>query len=228
MNKATLFTGILMVVGGFVRAQDSAASPPPPTPPLAQPLPAMAHLVLSLQDSGTSPASAPKAPTPGVAAPDKYKLIDIVRTGEFREIKVTQTSGTQADFWVLSKEIFGMAPDGIRVFSRVFSGQDDLPFLRPENKIYGTEWLSLENYQGVQSHGGVVCYHYATTARVNREAWIDVKTGLPVAVQFPEGLYEYTFMPPPTEMLQPPPAFVADYKKELDVSEGYRRNAAAR
>ncbi|HSI85765.1 MAG: hypothetical protein ACAI35_22340 [Candidatus Methylacidiphilales bacterium] len=98
--------------------------------------------------------------------------------------------------------------------------------------FYGLSWIKPDRFKEKTSFKGTECYHYkggipkkatastaaaspssspaeaaAEAATIPPEAWIDVKTLLPVAARFNGTLLEYTFDSAPNSPLTLPPAY---------------------
>ena len=166
----------------------------------------------------------------------KAKRIEIAQFNNEKKIRVTWTDGHTTEQWTIPNlpVVFKEYPNGI-VFP-VGNGSmerkfDD--FDMPTN-LSAFSWLSPACLQEKDpiNFQGQLCYHYVGTTNspamprghsmgpgdsrtVEREAWIDSKTLLPVALNTGTSLCIFTFQQPPTGPLDMPLKFqqgIANYK----------------
>lgn len=81
----------------------------------------------------------------------------------------------------------------------------------------GVGWINLNGFKDVVIFEKQPCYHYAAG---NMEAWINMKTQLPVAYKSAGALYKFIFNDQPANPLVLPPA----YQKAWDVTQKVMSN----
>ena len=166
----------------------------------------------------------------------KAKRIEIAQFNNEKKIRVTWTDGHTTEQWTIPNlpVVFKQYPNGI-VFP-LSSGDmehkvDD--FNMPAD-LSAFSWVTpacLEE-KGPVSYQGQLCYHYvgtlnapgmprghskgpAISSTVRREAWIDCKTMLPVALDTGTSRCVFAFQQPPAAPLNMPLKFqeaIASYK----------------
>jgi hypothetical protein len=254
MNKRLVFVAMWMAAVSGADAVEPDENFSPPAAPLVQPMPSMMHLKISVKDAENSVSrkGVELIPRTNAILPDRVKTIEIIKTQDIRFVRVTRQSGRAEDFWILANFIYTKSDQGGRIFSDVYTPLAYPAYLRPGATFYGTDWIDLKHYQGIRSYQNQ-CYYYETGEPPTTEesslldsdtgsiakasppsrtpvykAWIDAKTKFPVAVELPDGLYEYAFSAPPVANLQPPPEFVEDHRSMIEAARKRSQEASVR
>jgi len=236
-----LFTGLLPTA---LTAQDNAAYPPPTTPLVAL-VPENAAWILSVSEGkgrSTTTQNQPmgKGVLQAAAKNPELKEIHVTKTGTLKRDILSYGNGTTAEVWYVDGVLF--TPDSnqqLTVFN--YNGVqaqfgNQLGNAMVSAGFTGLDWLNLKYYDQFVFYQGQPCYHYGIkvpqrqlvpesvppTAAVSlsAEAWINVKTGMPVAYTGGDGkVYTYRFLDPPTVPLALPPAYqvaLTAYEKDHD------------
>jgi hypothetical protein len=211
-------------------AQSNPSEIPPPSPPFVQfPQPDMAFTITVTAPDGqpiklikplaSSDPSAPK----DLRREMQLVRIDAVQVGNLRCDISTYNENTQTQTWFVGHYGLLQSPQGgwINVVDPVRYPVQAQFMPRRDASDYFL-WLSSSNYVKVVSYQGKPCYQFkvaAPGAKPTDEnnildvgekiAWVDVKTKLPIAIQFQGQLFTYTFRDSPSAPLVPPQQFQA-------------------
>jgi hypothetical protein len=257
MNRTYLFVPILFagLMPTALLAQDKAAYPPP-TAPLVASVAENAAWVLSISDGKARSTTTPNQPM-GKGAPQSeaknpdLREIRVTKTGTLKRDLFSYDNGTTSEVWYVAGIL--LTPDSnqqLTVFNykgvqAQFGNQ--LGNAMVSAGFTGLDWLNFKYYDQFVFYQGQPCYHYGIkvpqrqlvpegvppTAAVSlsAEAWINVKTGLPVAYTGGDGkVYTYRFLDPPTAPLALPPAYqvaLTAYEKDHDKMKRLEEASAA-
>jgi len=179
-------------------------------------------------------------PDPAKKAPPvlkKAQKIEVTQVGDVRRVRVTWTDGQSTEEWSVPNlpVVFKEYPNGS--VASIQKGGLEVKFdnFNMPYDISAFSWLTPATLQSQTpvSYQGKQCLHYAggaslpdvgrqsggTSTRFKREAWIDSKTLLPVALTTETSLCIFTFQDnPPVGPLDPPPKFkqeIAYYKRVM-------------
>ena len=179
----------------------------------------------------TNHPSAASASAPGTAKngpPPAYPThVAVTQKGKLKRIQITWSDGKKTERWVISglPVTFNEDPRNGQVRPiQNGSFHEKLSNLSFSYDTFAFNWITADSLQGKDpvSYQGKQCFHYLGTAGIamddfrdsqsKREAWIDSKTGLPVALDTGDAISTYTFSDkPPTDPLVPPPAFAKEF-----------------
>jgi hypothetical protein len=188
----------------------------------------------------------PKQAAPAKKAPWDVAIKEIVVTkaGDIRRDLEAWDNGSARDLWIVKGvELFAYPESPTIVVRNAATDEDARTFQSPD--FGGLPALSLQNYVDVATYRGVQCYHflikrtkpegdataYTAAERAetrNREAWIDVKSKLPVALDDGESIRLYTFSPDRPAPLALPDKFAAELQHYVEVVREMSRNSAIR
>jgi hypothetical protein len=235
MNCSWVYIPVLLT--GFLHAlpaQDSAAFPPPRMPCVAS-VPENAQWIISVSYGKETTESSSANIQVGF---QKKSLMEIrvTKTGALKRDLVSYSSGSTEEVWYDDGKMMSRDSNHeIMVFDDKVGDSDTLGDPLRSFGFAGLTWIGLKDYDRVDLYHGTSCYHYRTetmqkplfkmpTNTSNQtlvsEAWIDVKTHMPVAYTTPSGrLYTYRFLDSPTVPLVLPPdyqAAFAIYKRDQD------------
>ena len=155
------------------------------------------------------------------ASPGALHLISLTYTKNgsvLRRVTILSDKTAMTIWYVGPAKYEGPTPDGwVKIDAHT----------NPDLKNYGgsdfpeLDFVSMTNYEKVEQKSGHTCFLYArkegtTAAPGADQAWIDVKTQLPVAYETGGLLLLFRFLPPPVEKLVVPAGIIAlagrDYK----------------
>jgi hypothetical protein len=208
-----------------LHAQDGQVQVPPPSPPFLNRLPDHAawRVTYTSHQAPAPPAGAAKGPLPRVLQEVDGTKMDQNR----REIYVWSDKTTTAHWIYKGIYLFNQptTPDIYILNIATYKGSPMAPSLVPD---YATtdfpefSWVSLRNYQGVAIYQQHQCYLFQaqkkseaspsqTTPPVmsGTQAWIDVKTKLPVALDDGTTLKIYAVSEVPPRDLELPDKFAS-------------------
>jgi hypothetical protein len=165
------------------------------------------------------------------------KSVQVSMDALARRDVIKWSTGRSTEVWLLKDAFLIEHPSGkwINVLNRRFSGDVVESHLRKDTK--GFDWLSPETFLDVSSFQGKKCFHYLSKApppqetpknpnpnalylrqiqpSFAREAWIDIQTNLPVALNDGETLFTYKFGEAPAEPLKLSPKMQIEYDQFL-------------
>jgi hypothetical protein len=255
MNSMTkIFPGLasLLVLSALpLQAQMASSSQiPPPHAPFVIPVPEKAQwtIVLTPEKAAKKDTSSENTASATLAAPPSIQLTQIhsIRDGKIKHDLFTYSNGKTRETWYYNNFILKLNSSGNDVM--VLNGSiidftpDHYPnlsaaYLRRGNLeesfgFPGLTWIDLKYYDNVVTHDKKPCYHYALTeeSKVIAEAWIDVKTGYPVAYQADGSIYTFTFDETSASLTLPTPYAdaisrqkkMADQMRQLEKDAGVR------
>ncbi|MBN8710588.1 MAG: hypothetical protein BGO12_13230 [Verrucomicrobia bacterium 61-8] len=168
--------------------QLTANIPAPVSPYIAQ-IPPYADWVVQ-----TAPGKPTKAGE-DKSNPAKSLQVQTTRTKDIRRVIVTGEN-IRKETWIIGTLSFNadegdtVAVNDIQIDQYFeFHSLADFP---------GFSWMNASNYVGVETFDKAACYHFKEK---DNEAWIDVKSKLPVALVNGDTTLRYIFNPPPTAVL---------------------------
>jgi hypothetical protein len=252
MNHTCLIPLLLVGLSFAALPAQDTANYPPPTPPLVAPVPDNAAWILSISDGkeqSLKPATT-SGPSQAGSANAGLKQISVTKTGKLKRDIVAYGNGTTVELWYADGVL--VTTDSKRQPTVLDYKVADARFgngLGSATKsagFTGLNWLDLKYYDHVVMYQGQPCYHYGITTKqaqplsappgtasqtIGAEAWINVKTGLPVAYTTGDGkLYTYRFLDSPTTPLTLPPDYqvtLAVFEKDRDERKRLDEAAAA-
>ncbi len=192
----------------------SDQSPPPPTAPFVAPVPDPAQWSIEITPANADPngGAAPTETDDETKKPHRVVHIDSSRAGELKRDLLTYADGSTAELWYADGMLLQPSSSGSIMVVDPSAQTPNAP--RNGDRLGdpviasgfpSLAWLKLDYFDQVLSFQKQTCYHYATGHGV--EAWISVKTGLPVACQRNGILYVYTFSEASGLSLALPPSY---------------------
>jgi hypothetical protein len=180
--------------GGLVKV-------PPPPPPFVKAAPASATWEIKYD---TAPSGKQKS----------VVEIDVSKSGDIRQEVSKWSDGSSSNVWY-EKGVqlmenrnnpishYVVAADPYEFFGNPTPAEIDFPNLM---------WLNQRNFIGKTQKAGHSCYYYRESTDFGpEEAWVDLTTGLPTAVNNVNGARTYLFAAGPASALTLPPDFQAAY-----------------
>jgi len=232
VNSLRRSTALLLVLFGLsipgrLLSAGTAADVPPPAPPFVAPVPESADWVLTVKP--------PAQPSPGGSAGGhpEWRIQEVHSTvsGNRKRDVITYGNGTKAERWFMDNLLFWKSADGSVIANNLSSNSADPAMVANTPSIgagfFGTDWLKLPFYDGVVAVEKRPCYHFV---HQNKEAWIDVKTKLPVACKLGGVVYLFAFNAPPSDGLILPPEFKKaweDYQAMLNRGKAFQQSIKA-
>jgi hypothetical protein len=157
--------------------------------------------------------------------------VAVAQTGDIRGEVRNLERGFVDECWIMGDAAVEKRPEGGPLVATLYPRGSDVEF--PQ-----FNWISTSNFAGRKKVNGIDCIIFKDKIDPMRishpelppnglapfievTASIAEQTRLPVALQTPTEARRYTFLPPPTAQLVPPPAFVAaaqDAKARVDAS----------
>jgi hypothetical protein len=204
MNKPVLILHILAILAlpAFGQGEAEVTRPTPPLLATAEP---MARWKVRL--TPLTAASHPEAGAPEI------REITFSRTGALCQVRSLWSNGQVSESWLAEGYALELPPEYPMVLvtppgarrSRLLPGAGGFP---------GVEWLDLKYFREVVTLEGRRCFHYRQEES-RLEAWVEVKSGLPLAASDDTYRYHYTYLTAPETPLVLPENFSAalkDYK----------------
>ncbi len=228
MKTSWIFLLYLAVSAPLLSAQTSDAlnTIPPPHAPFVAPVPGSAQWTITLSYEGDDQDATAKNP----AIKPKHRLHQItsIKTQNLKRDVEIYDDGTSETYWFVGGLILLPKVNGqeVRIIdfeqaNRPVYGEAGNPVSSPG--FTGVSWVQLKYYDKVVTMQNVPCYHYALDSKPpspvpaaddttnHIEAWINAKTGLPVAYRADGITYNYAFGNSPESDLDLPP----DYAQAL-------------
>lgn len=237
MIRHTLWLTIGLLAMTTSLSAQTAAAPntdvPPPQPPLVSevPVPAQWTITIKYGKDATEGGNANAKPAEAQPiSPSQIQKIQVTKTETLKRDIYTYGSGTTAELWYAEKLALGLDSGGkdvaitpLGVNSERY-GERGNPY--QSTGFTGVGWLKIGYYDKAVRFQKEICYHYVLKAAnqvveadpalgiqgAAAEAWISVKTNLPVAYRFDGVLYVYEFDPARPASLTLPP----NYQAQLD------------
>jgi hypothetical protein len=218
MMRPHIYLSALFLLAGTAAAPAQPPSAvPPPKPPVLSRAPEFAAWTVTYK---YRPSEVP-ADTPA-PEPERLQTLAVQKTRKTYCEKQRLTSGKTSEKWVFDSNIQLMMPlgDTSIVALNPPSGED---YPSPDYSDYsacdfpGLEWVSLENYRGVETFQGAQVYKFEADGKT---VLLAVATQLPVAASDKLVTRLYAFGPPPTVELVPSKRFqiaLATHKKGLQL-----------
>ncbi|HEV3271028.1 MAG TPA: hypothetical protein VGZ93_02500 [Candidatus Methylacidiphilales bacterium] len=231
MNRVCCFNALLLVALSFTaQAQGvdgASAGGVPPTPPFVARAPGESSWVIEINPIAKGPPAACTYPN----LPPKYLKQQLwLKLGNVMKCTSEWTDGTQTEDWVFGKSKAFQSPQdgGIHLFNPQLNGTYH-DFSASDFEML--DWIDSKDYIGTATYAGVPCYHFRaqtllkagalgpgahglTSAQVHApmsatDAYIAVRTHLPVAIIDGDGTYLYHFKESPPFKPVIPKAYAA-------------------
>lgn len=213
--KLILFT---LLLAAAAQAQQAAPSPDAlPPGPLLNKAPDFAQWTITAKSSGAAVPTA-EGEDQGAAKKEKEKerpqgdlRIGTIQTGKVRHQVRVKGSQVIGDLWTVEGATVSIDPHS--KMPQVAGGGGGTA----EADFPGLEWISANNFAGIQGVGGRKAIVFKGRAdylidaestlpeQVDATAYIDLETRLPIAMKRGD-VYTFEFGPKPQTMLTPPPA----------------------
>lgn len=175
---------------------------PPPASPFIAPIPEFADwtVVTTQGKTDSKPLASGESPKPSI--------IQTTRTREVRRQRSTFPNGESLELWMLGTLFFTTGENGRVAISDLM---DNVGFEPSSlNAFPGFSWLSLSNYAGTRTVEKGTYYYFTQSGK---EAWIDITSKLPFALNDGTSYTRYTFAAPPTAPLALPEAMQSRYDR---------------
>lgn len=213
-------------------AQTAAASADPvPQAPFVASTPETGQWTVTCKypKSASAATSDPNAPAPA-KPPYQLQQMVITKTGKLKRDVCFYANGTTQDIWYSGNAVLSLDPSGKHV---IISRPDQIdPLLLTErgnplrsDGFTGVSWIKAQYFDRVTRFEKEPCFHYilkptptgaknedtgADIVAPGAEAWISVKTNLPVAYLMDNVTYVYEFSAERPSALALPPVFQAE------------------
>lgn len=216
MNKGIFLASVLVLAPAWAEPSDAV---PPLTPPFVQfPSPNESFTITFELPPGQSLPRSGEAP--GSRAKREVK-IEAAQFGQVRRDTIYWSDNSQTQTWFVGRYGLVQNPNGdwINLLDPVRDPEAAGSMRRRDASDYFA-WLMMDNYRGVVSYRGAICYQFSLNVEANggggepsspqaQIAWIDVRTKLPVALQTGGQVLIYKFGEAPASPLILPPKFKA-------------------
>jgi hypothetical protein len=216
-----------------------ATPPVPPSGPLmAKAAPDFAQWTATTKFEVSSEAVGATAPAAAGDPSAKKSVVQVVKTGNIRHVTLVRENGTKSENWCEGDMQVITCPEWpLPVLSSGKRKEDAARVDFSHGDFTGLDWISAKNFVGIRKFGGGDCLmfkdsvprdaafslgrsvevnddngHEVSTAKpplAPAVAYIDLKTRLPVSLQWGNELTTYTFDNPPTAKLSLPPPLQA-------------------
>jgi hypothetical protein len=210
--KIRILTAVLslILIGLSQLAAQTPARPAPKTPILRR-APDFASWTVQLSyPDEKEKAAAPATPPDGRS--DRIRSVTVSKTGKtYREL-TTWTSGRREEKWTFGGVQLTTVNNGRSiVLIEAPTSEEPSPeysdFTRSD--FPELQWVSVENYTGVQNHQGKPAYRFESAReRETMTAFLSTETQLPFSFSMRDAERSYVFNPPPTAPLAPPERFL--------------------
>jgi hypothetical protein len=212
---------------------DDAALPSPPTEPLVSRAPAFSTwTVVYTPEQGSA-----GAPATADSSKNGHRFLkQAVYVKASDDIQETDfwSDGLKTQLWFFQGAFFFEQPGNPYVYIIGAAQLKNRPFQHDYTKsdFADVDWISQDNFKAVTSYQGRPCYLFqknSTQAPVvggaksdapmpvlenpSASAWIDGKTGLPLAVDEDKVLKVFSFQETPKQQLELPPRFAAAFQR---------------
>ncbi len=197
--KRTL--GLVLFLSGLffgLRAQEPApAAATPPVPRLA-PAPDSSAWTIQYQYKVADPYPKTSNPIDNMVYEKMRKehprLVSVVteKAGNRRKEVEHFADGSETVIWVVDDYMVGNYRV-THIISALNSKQAEIPF---KQDFYQLDWINKAQSQGRQSYQGVSCWAYHRPPGADNDeqtAYIDAKSGLPVAIEKEDAIVVYSF-----------------------------------
>lgn len=186
---------------------------PSPSVPQATPTPDRK----GVHDSAPSPAP--------VAAEVTIRKIEVTQTGNLCRSVVTYTNGKTTEVWWIKSPPWMLFERSEHPGIMVLTNPSLMAGFRPDASLF--TWVNSKSFIKDMSVQGQICGYYSQILPLEdqppgieipvlHQAWLDSRTGLPVALDTTRALYLFTFNPPPTTPLTLPDRFRAELTRTED------------
>ncbi len=195
----------------------AAANSPEPTPPYVAPIPQNAQWTVTLQYGTAADKGDRSSPTKADGkAVHQLQQIQCTKTGAIKHDKSIYSDGIVEESWYSDSVLLAPFPNSKQIM--VITNLQDLGRINFGEKgnptqsfgFTGVDWVKKSYFEKMTSFQKKNCYHYILPGNEQTsgaEAWIDVKTALPVAYKVDGVIYTYQFDSPPSSSLSVPPPF---------------------
>jgi hypothetical protein len=228
-----------------VAAEDQV---PAPQPPFVAPVPDKAQWTISLDPKKTGASSSGSSQETKGSSRGLTEIIS-TKSGPLKQDIQVFADGKKIEFWYVGNVVLIPASNNRDILSLddqaliptaehnpgMNAADLEIGNLIQSRGFPGLGWLKLKYYTGVVTVAKTQCYHFAlpdpATSNPAAEAWIEVKTKLPVAYMARGTVYTFHFGDPPTAPLSLPPAYastldraqrMADHIRQLNEAAGTR------
>lgn len=223
MRMKTFVKTTLTVMGMLAvlpAAFGQSPTPPEPRQPLLPRAPALASWTVAFKYSGEEKPSESNTPPPPPGEVPRNIVITKVNT-VYRE-QIELATGAKVERWDFAGTQFSSNSEG-SVFLNIAPTEES-----PESEYYDRRrsdfpelsWISKATYRGVENFKGKPTFHFETEKNGSKlSAYLSLDSQMPL--WFFDGMASrtYTFNPPPTGPLVPPPAFVRAYNRHKQAME---------
>jgi hypothetical protein len=209
-----LWTAAAVLLSCAALAQENI---PPPKAPFVAPAPDPGDWKLVIKNPAVP------ATDPGAAPKPDFRIVEVHSTvgNKLKRDIITYGTGKTDERWFLADFLLWKGTGGdVVAHDMRDSGPGSVGggFPSVASGFPGLEWLSASNFDKVVMVEKRPCYHFANG---DMEAWIDVKTKLPVSAKYRDLVYQYTFNTAPTTPLVMP----AEYQATWDLYQARIRKA---
>lgn len=231
MNRILLLLLFALTMSSPGLVAEEGTLPLPPRDPLVKRAPTFSSWTISLaikQD-----ANAPAGSNAAENGTRTVKEVTIVKTGDTYQESKVWNDGTTGVRWIYQSNVLFMNPNS----SQIYILDAEQARTMPSSNNYETsdfpdvDWISTANFMDIAMCDGHLCYRFQGAPPVDnkqntyppKSAWIDGKTGLPVAVEDKGVLKRYTFKDAPSQKLELPPNLaiaLQKYLKLVDAAKG--------
>lgn len=216
-KPALAMMGMLAVLSA---ASGQSPTPPEPRQPLLPRAPALASWSVAFKYSGEEKPSESNTPPPPPGEVPRSIVITKVNT-VYRE-QIELATGAKVERWDFGGTQFSSNSQG-SVFLNIApaDGSSDSEYYdRRQSDFPELSWISKATYRGVENFKGRQAFHFETERNGSKlSAYLSMDSQIPL--WFFDGMASrtYTFNPPPTGPLVPPPAFVRAYNRHKQAME---------
>ncbi len=221
-----LFLLMLSVIfSGMAGTRAMAESESTPQPPFVSNTSAYATWTMTFIPKQDTPAADPsKSNNPGLRMLKEVRVSK--RDKEFQEVQLW-SNGVTTERWEVNGLLLFEQPDSPGVYlavqGAIWNKADPFFNFHSHSDFPEFSWLSSTAYAGEKSYQGRDCYRFKSESpspsshNRPREAWIDVKTRLPVALDDGRVLCTYAFGNAPSREVELPARFaevLKNYQKK--------------
>lgn len=220
VKPALAVMGMLTALSG---ASGQSPTPPEPRQPLLPRAPALASWTVAFKYSGEEKPSESNPPPPPPPPPGEVPhSIVITKVNTVYREQIELATGAKVERWDFAGTQFGSDSAG-SVFLNIAPAGDS-----PDSEYYDRRrsdfpelsWISKATYRGVENFKGRPAFHFETEKNGSKlSAYLSLDSQMPL--WFFDGMASrtYTFNPPPTGPLVPPPAFAKAYNRHKQAME---------
>jgi hypothetical protein len=207
----------LLLAASSLLAQEKAV---PPSGPLIQKVPAFAdwsvdYKYASDDKSSRKPAQQEAMQKSHASIALKIRKERVIKTRDIAYFSWEDETGAKEECWLVAG-LQWFTPKGQQK-REIVRDQDNAFFISnlPMSAFEGFEWISVTQYAGTKHFMGRECLVFQTNTP-QRLAYIDAVTRLPAFLKTDESVRNYTFAPPPSQMLAIPDDIVQYLREEAE------------